>query len=78
MERSHYTDLVRNRNNLLLHLQISFFLSSQNTADTMQNRAREKQCLSMNFIVKHATPSLIFTQNLSPQIRYQSVQSAKK
>lgn len=35
MEMPYYTDLMRNRKNLLIELQISFFLSSQNSADNI-------------------------------------------
>ena len=69
---------MRNRKNLLIQQHISFFLSAEYSADTMSKKSKGKRCLSMNSTVKDAIPSLIFTQNLSLQINYQSVQSAKQ
>ena len=69
---------MRNRKNLLIQQHISFFLSAEYSADTMSKESKGKQCLSMNSTVKDAIPSLIFTQNQSPQPTNQSALNAKQ
>ena len=74
---SYYTDLMRNRKSLLTQLQISFFLSLQNSADTMSKESKgeampiyEFYCERCNTIFNFYSKSVTTTkQPICPQCK---------